>query len=479
MKTSSQIREDIGALLARAEALNAMAAERENGEATADETAELTKIFGSGKTGDKDHKPGQIDKLEADLAVAEKFEAKIAHYNAVRNPVKPQSGDGSGAVGEDADADSVRLNKVRIPAAARYSHANLKAFRPAMFGTGENAERAAYVAGQFLLATIGKSEKAAEWCKGHGINTRFQGALQEGSNTLGGFVVPTEMERSVIILREERGVLRREAMVVPMSTDSMTLPRRSGGITAYFVGENTAGTASDPTLDQIQLSVKKLMAYTTMSSEVSEDAIISLGDWVTSEIAYAFADKEDSCGFNGDGTSTYGGMTGLKNAVAAGSKVTAASGHTGFETLTLSDFHSMTAKLPLYAQQNAKWYISKAGFSASMERLLAAGGGNTWSTLADGRRTPTFLGYDVVFTQVMNSTLGAQTSTDGLAYFGDLKQSIKLGSRRGLSLASSTDFLFSSDAIAIKGTERFDSVVAEKGTASAAGSVIMLSTPGS
>lgn len=450
-----------------------MAAERENKEATADEVAELGKIFGSGKKGDKDYVLGQLGKLEADLELAEKFEAKVEHYSQKRNPVKPQAGEPN-ADEIEADPSTVRLSKIRIPASARYSHANLKAFRANLFASAEHAERAAYAAGQFVLATLGKSEVAAEWCKAHGINTRFQGALQEGSNTLGGFLVPTEMERTIITLREERGVLRREAQVVPMSSDTLTLPRRSGGMTAYFVGESTAGTASDPTFDQIQLSAKKLMAYTTMSSEVSEDAVISLGDWVASEIAYAFADKEDACGFNGDGTSTYGGMTGLKNALAAGSVFTA-TGHAEFSTLTLADFHGMLAKLPLYAtNMNTKWYISKAGFNASMERLMAAGGGNTWATLSSGQSVPRFLGYDVVFVQVMNSALTGNTGVAGGVYVGDLKQTIKLGSRRGMSLASSTDFLFSSDAIAIKGTERFDAVVAEKGTASVAGSMVSL-----
>lgn len=476
MKTSAQLREEIGAQLARAEAINAVASEREDTTLLEDERTELDKILGHGKKGEREFQPGTIVKLEDDLDRAVKFEAKVEEYSKPQGKSKPKfgAGDGEGPVVDEDDQDSLRLASVRVPTAARYRHSGLKAFRASTFNNnGDTAERAAYSTGMFLLATIGNSDKASKWCKDHGIDVRPRGALQESTNTLGGFLVPSEMERSIINLREERGVLRREAQVIPMSTDSMTLPRRTGGITVYFVGETVAGTSSDPTLDQVQLSVKKAMAYTTMSSEVSEDAVISMADWVTSEIAYGFADKEDKCGFIGDGSNTYGGMKGISASVAAGSVFTA-TGHAEFSTLTLADFHGMLAKLPLYAQQNAKWFISKAGFSASMERLMAAGGGNTWQSLSEGRNVPRFLGYDVVFVQVMNSALTGNTGVTGGLYVGDVRQAVKLGSRRGLTIDSSKDFLFSSDQLAIKGTERFDVVTHEIGTSTAAGSVVSL-----
>lgn len=474
MKTSAEIREEIGRQLARAEALNALADEREDKSLNDDERTELDKILGKGQKGAKDFVPGVINRLEDDLDRASKFEAKVEEYSQKRNSsVKPQQGDGGAPAVED-DGFSSRLAKVKVPLASRYRHTGLKAFSEKLFNNSlETAERAAYVSGQFILATIGQSDVARQWCKDHGIDIRFRGALKENDNALGGFLVPAEMERSIINLREERGVLRREATVMPMGSDTLMLPRRSAGITSYFVGDNAAGTASTPTTDQVQLSVKKLMAFTSMSSEISEDAVISIADWVTSEIAYSFADMEDKCGFTADGSSTYGGMTGLKSALAAGSVYTA-TGHTDFSALTLSDFHGMTAKLPLYAQQNAKWYISKAGFSASMERLMAAGGGNTWQSLADGRNVPRFLGYDVVFTQVMNSALTSNTGVAGAVFFGDLKQGVKLGSRRGLAIDTSKDFYFDTDQIAIKGTERFDVVAHEIGTSTAAGSIIGL-----
>jgi HK97 family phage major capsid protein len=87
-------------------------------------------------------------------------------------------------------------------------------------------------------------------------------------------------------------------------------PRRTDGLTASFTGENTALTESQVSWDNINLTAKKLGVLTRMSTEIEQDAVVAIADWLVGEIAYAFAAKEDDCGFNGDGTSTYGGMRG-------------------------------------------------------------------------------------------------------------------------------------------------------------------------
>lgn len=471
MKSAKELREIRASLFDEVQALHdvAEAAERE---LTADELKKVDEVMGIGKPGDHNHKPGKLHDLDAQIARADAYEARKAELAAIRNAqVRPQQGAADTEQDENDPAYN-RIARVKVPAVARYHHAGLKAYR------GEKATEEAYLCGQFLLATIGKSERAQQWCKEHGVDTRFRGALKESDNSLGGFLVPIEMERSIIALREERGVLRREAMVVPMASDTLHMPRRASGVTAYWTGELSEITASNPTLDNVELTAKKLAALVRMSSEVNEDTVVSLTDFVTAEIAYAFADKEDNAGFKGDGTSTYGGVVGIVNALAAGSEYTAITGNTSFGTLDLADFENMVGKLPLYALQNAKWYISRAGWAASMQRLADAAGGNTTQNIMGGVG-PSFLGFPVVWVQVMNSTLTAQTSTEGLAYFGDLRQGVKLGTRRGMAIATSTERYFETDEIGIKATQRLDIVVSEKGTASAAGSIIGLKTPGS
>lgn len=343
---------------------------------------------------------------------------------------------------------------------------------------GPDAKLDAYKSGQWILAAKG-SAKAKQWCHDHGVQILSQ---NEGTNTAGGYLVNPEMSSVIIDLREQYGVFRRNCQRMPMSSDTLTMNRRVGGLTAYFKAEEAAYTDSSKSWNQVQLAAKKLTALTYWSKELDDDAIISMADDLASEIAYAFALKEDQCGFVGDGTSTYSGILGVVNRLAtgsyAGSVYTAATGHTAYSTLTLADFHGLTGTLPLYAQPGAKFYCSNVAWANSMERLAYAGGGNTRSDIG-GSMGPTFLGYPVEIVQVMNTTTTAQTSTTGIILFGNLAQAAVMGTRRELAIDISDQVAWTTDQIAIKGSQRFDINVHDTGSASAAGPIVALATPGS
>jgi HK97 family phage major capsid protein len=151
---------------------------------------------------------------------------------------------------------------------------------------------------------------------------------------------------------------------------------------------------------------------------LSEDAIINVADWITNEIAYAFASKEDDCGFLGDGTSTYGGITGPGEQVLGGhGGLFTATGHATFDVITATDIELM-ALLPFYALPGAKFYCSQYAFALMFERLIAAAGGNSIATL-NGEVQYRYLGTPIVISQKMPST--TPTGKIGL-YYGDLVQ---------------------------------------------------------
>jgi HK97 family phage major capsid protein len=463
MYESKKLKEKQAEMVARCEAIFA------TGELTDDLRTELDRLQGSGEEGSADFKPGEIQKLSADIKRLEAIEARTA------NTVRRHSTATGGGTAVAETEPFARCESLQIPVRQQFRHGKLKAF------TGKNAEKEAYLAGQFFLATLTKNDAAVQWCKDHGIGLGLWNAAGENQNQLGGVLVPDEVERTVIDLRESRGVARQECMVTGMASDTKYVPRRTGGLTAYFIDENPSAaiTESDKNWDSVRLVARTLATLSRYSIQLSDDSIISIGDDLASEIAYAFADKEDQCLFNGDGTSTYGGIVGLKSATAAGSKYTAITGNTAFSTLDRDDFEAMVGKLPQYAEPNAKWYISKAGWAASILRLIDAAGGNTWRDLANGKRELSFLGYPVVIVQVMNTTLSAQTSTDGLVYFGDMRQATTFGNRRGVSVFPSEHRYMEFNQVGVRGFERFDLNYHERGTSTAAGSIIMLSTPSS
>jgi len=359
-----------------------------------------------------------------------------------------------------------------LPAAARpVRYSGLKSFKDFTDSRGVicRAEDQAYRAGQFILATIYDIDEAKSWCRDNGIAiTRAQA---EGVNSVGGFLVPEEMMASIIVLRETFGVFRKNAQVVPMGRDSLNWPRRTGGVSAYFVGEGTAATESNATWDNVNLVAKKMAALVKLSTEVAQDAVVNIADWITGEIAYAFASKEDDCGFNGDGTSAYGGITGLTAAGKIGSAgVYTASGHATFDTITATDLSQTMALLPQYALPGAKFYCSQYAFALCFERLVAAAGGNTVATL-NGEVQYRYLGVPIEISQKLPST--SPTGKIGILY-GDLAKASALGERRQVTIRRSDERYIDTDQIGIFGNERFDINNHDVGDGTNAGPIVAL-----
>lgn len=459
LKDLVQVREEIAKVTAEATAIVNLARD-EKRDMTADETARVDAILGVGDN------PGIVDSLRKDEARALKIENMQREILARSQPA------GSATI----QADGSVKTRVEVPSSVRV---------PAVLNLGRGImnrreqESHAYGFGQFVMASLFGSEKSREWCREKGIPIR--NAMAEGFDSKGGVLVPDEHEASIIRLVNEYGVARREFGVMPMLSDTKTIPHRATGLTAYYPAEGGTITASDMTMDVKKLTARKLAVLARHSIELGEDAAIAIGDLLGMEAAMAIAAAEDSAGFIGDGTSTYGRIHGIKSALQAGSEVTAASGNTSFATLDREDFENMIAKVQTYAlnRNNAKWYISRAGWAASMQRLMNAAGGNSVADVAGGAPGGLFLGFPVVWVEVMNSTLTTQTSTEGLCFFGDARQTVAFGDRRGMSMAISNDVYFTTDETAIKWTTRYDINVHDAGTDTASGGLVQLNTPGS
>lgn len=334
--------------------------------------------------------------------------------------------------------------------------------RRAFPGYGPEVEARYQRSAQWLLATIYERDKAVEWCKANGV--LIQKAAGEGIGSSGGFIVPPELARAILDLRENYGAFRRRARIVPMASDSTSVPRRSGGVGAFFMAENTASTETQATVDDLNLTAKKIGSLIRISSELEQDSVVDVVDFVANEIAYAFAAKEDDCAFNGDGTSTYGKMFGLSAlALDAGhtkAKVTASANT--FLTLTATDLSNMITQVQAAAIPNAAWFCSQTAFAQTLCRLVGTGGAYMDNRDVDGINTPYYLGFPVILTQklpLISTTLTGKV----MMAFGDMYLAGALGERRGITLTRSADRYMDSDQIAILGTQRFHTVIHDVG----------------
>jgi HK97 family phage major capsid protein len=400
----------------------------------------------------------EADKVKTDLEFEERLAAKEAELRAVVERAAPAPAPAPEAKKEP---------KLEIRAISP-SHTSLRAFNDS-----PEAVESAYRCGRWIRGHVFKNQEDLRWCKDHGVETR---ALNEGSNSAGGALVPEEFANRVIRLVETYGTFPGAAENVSMTRDTMVIPKRLSGTTAYFVGEGSSVTESEPTYGNVSIVAKKLAVGCRMSTEVVEDALVSLADSVAAEFATSLAYKIDLCGWLGDGTSQYGGINGIVNKINDGthtaSVVSAASGNTGFETLDVEDFLAAMGKLPLFARQGAAWYVSPAGYAASIARLKYAAGGNTGSDLGAGV-SDTWLGYPVRMVHVLNSTLGAD-SNKVKVLFGNMNLSSIYARRRDFSVRLFDQVYATTDQLLLQGTMRFDINHHSLGTTSEVGPVIAL-----
>ena len=405
----------------------------------------------------------RAEKLRDKIKFYEGVAAKELELRAVLDKTTPAASPRSTKEGR-----SVQIYH-NLPGASR-----LKNFK------GPNAEERAYRAGQYFRATLFGDKNAARWCADHGVEARAQ---VEGVNSKGGLFAQEEVLNEIIVLVEEFGAFPANARNIQMKSDTLVIPRRTGGLAAYFVGENTAIDESDAAWDRVQLVCKKAACANRISSELLEDSVIGLADYLTGEVARAIAELVDTVAFVGTGNSLSGGIVGVCTKILDGthngSVVTAAGGNTSALTLDVDDLISTAGRLPLYARSQAKWYCSPAVFASSVQRLglvnnVGLAGGNTAANLA----APTelrLLGSPVVFVHTMSNVVGADPGVVKLLY-GDLSMSSIYATRRGVTIKTSEDRYLEQDATLMVATTRFDCVTHDCGDNTKAGPIVALRT---
>jgi len=331
------------------------------------------------------------------------------------------------------------------------------------------AEARAHVAGQWARAALLGHADAARWLSDGG----YSRALAGGIASKGGVLVPEELSDAVIDLREQFGVFRQFARVMPMNSDILSVPRRTGRVSGTWVGENTTISADDGSWDNVELVAKKLAALTRMSSELSEDSTIDVASFLAMEFAMSFAEAEDDAGWNGDGTSTFGGHEGVLSKISGlAGEVAATSGNDTFAEISAVDLTTLAAALPAYALPGAAWYCSQACNQLVFQRLAQASGGATMverGSIEIGM----YGGYPIRVSQKLPTSTG-DLSDSAMLVFGDLRLAAMMGDRRTFRLEVLTERYADLDQIGVKGTERVSIVVHDVGDATNAGPLVVL-----
>jgi HK97 family phage major capsid protein len=171
--------------------------------------------------------------------------------------------------------------------------------------------------------------------------------LVEGTNAAGGFLVPDEFAARVYELIQAKTIVLPDLETVQMNSDVMYIPKTTNGSTAYWVAETGAITASTPGYGRITLTAKKVAALINASTEILEDANVSVANLIVEQMSRDLALSIDNEILNGTGAAFVGlrDTASFTNSYSAGNGTT--SGNIGLTAISkavdtiLADNHTM------------------------------------------------------------------------------------------------------------------------------------------
>jgi HK97 family phage major capsid protein len=400
----------------------------------------------------EDRTEGQVAEVEKLTAEAAELEQRLAQETAIAEKIASLRGKVA------ASAKPVAV-EAEAPVTRKVQHVG----RVRGFASADEAE----VCGRWIRGYLLNRTEDRAWYE-RNVEER---ALSSNDNAKGAVFIPETFASTVIRLVDQFTAIPQQANVIPMSSNTLYIPRRTGGNTAYFVNDNTETTASDMATDNVLLSTKDCRVATRVPNSLIEDSVIDLAGLVAQEFALALSRKIDDAGFAGDGTSTHGGIRGIQwrfeNEALAGEND---SGESSLSALTIDDFVETVGKLPSYARPTAAWYVTPQVYSTCMLPLMLEKGLSA-AEIAGGVSEGRFLGYPVYFN---NSMRTAPTSDQVVALFGDMKMSTHFGLRSQIGVRASTDRYIEFDQTYFVASVRFDVVTSDIGDGTTAGPVVSL-----
>jgi HK97 family phage major capsid protein len=271
-------------------------------------------------------------------------------------------------------------------------------------------------------------------------------ALSEGAGSAGGYLVPEEFASNVLQLITDYGIIRKNATVIPMKSNQLSVPVLGTRVEAAWITEANAPTATQPVFSQAVLSANKAGVIVPMTRELLEDANVDVVKFLQGQFAQAFAKTEDAAGLNG--TSPFTGVLQDSNVTS----VTMATGATTFDAVTLDNLIDLTAAVPSYAQAGAAFIMHPTVYSYIMKLKTTTNA--PIFDVATGKLT--ILGYPVYLSNAMPSTSAVSTP---FILFGNLKN-VLFGDRKQIEIALAdqatigTDNLFAQDMVALRAIER-------------------------
>lgn len=279
------------------------------------------------------------------------------------------------------------------------------------------------------------------------MTPELRNALQEGTDSEGGYLVPDEFERTLVQALNQENVIRAHAHVITTSNGLHKIPVVASHGTAAWLEEESAYTESDEVFGQVNLDAHKVGTLIKVSEELLQDSAFDLESYMVSEFSRRIGDKEEEAFLTGDGSHK---PTGILHSTAGGQVgVTAASATAITADEVIDLFYSLKAPY----RKNAIWVLNDSTVKA-IRKLKNGAGDYLWQPAIKDGEVNTILGRPY-FTSAFAPEIAAGAKT---IVFGDLNY-YWVGDRQGINFRRLNELYAGNGQVGFLASKRLDGKV--------------------
>ena len=269
-------------------------------------------------------------------------------------------------------------------------------------------------------------------------------ALQEGTDSEGGYLVPDEYERTLVEALEEENVFRQLAKVIRTSSGDRKIPVVATKGTASWIDEEGAYTESDDSFGQVSIGAYKVGTMIKVSEELLNDSVFDLESYIAKEFARRIGAKEEEAFFTGDGSGKPLGILAATGGAETG--VTAASS----TAVTADELMDLFYSLKSPYRKKAVWVLNDSTIKA-VRKLKDSAGQYLWQPSLAAGTPDTLLGRPVKTSAYMPViAAGAKTIV-----FGDFSY-YWIADRQGRSFKRLNELYAANGQVGFLGSQRVD-----------------------
>jgi HK97 family phage major capsid protein len=379
--------------------------------------------------------------------------------------------------GEKKRVDELQatVGKMRKELATRASGTGVRWIKNVPFVTDDCAQ---HIAASFVLDCARLGAKAMKQL--NKSEAQHEGLIARACELLGIEVktamgttqapLPTNFISQITELVFAYGQARQYATVYPLGAGTTKLPRLTAGEDDFgFLGAGRAAGMSAAIGEKrvgvtlVSFDPSKAGGIIRIPFELEEDTFIQLGQFLSRYIARQFAKLEDNTLFLGDGTATYGNISGIIKYAQTNTDylLSLEAGKTKPSDATLDDFRNLRNKVSAAVLSN----MAANGQTAAAYYLHP-----TWDAKlvsfndknqpfnyqrGNGLAGATLDGFPVRWVGAMQPYGTAAAASKQIAVFGDIAYWY-LGERGSTRIDVSTEVFFATDELAMRALESID-----------------------